>query len=56
LQPAEFARLNKKDFDQITAHHPAVLKTLEEFLHLRLANKLKALGVVQDSPGKEGMV
>jgi len=56
LQPAELVRLNKKDFDQIAAHHPAVMKTLEEFLHLRVANKLKALGVVQDSPAKEGMV
>ena len=56
LRPVELARLNKKDFDQIAAHHPAVMKILEEFLHLRLANKLKALGVVQDNPGKEGMV
>jgi len=56
LQQAELVRLNKKDFDQIAAHHPAVMKILEEFLHLRLANKLKALGVVQDSPAKEGMV
>jgi cAMP-dependent protein kinase regulator len=56
LQPAELVRLNKKDFDQIAAHHPAVTKILQEFLHLRVANKLKALGVVQDSPAKEGMV
>jgi hypothetical protein len=49
-------RLTKKDFDQITANHPEVLKVLEESLHLRLGNKLKALGVFQDSPAKEGMV
>jgi hypothetical protein len=49
-------RLTKKDFDQITPNHPEVLKVLEESLHLRLGNKLKALGVFQDSPGKEGMV
>jgi CRP-like cAMP-binding protein len=56
LRPVELARLDKKDFDQMAAHHPTVMKTLEEFLHLRVANKLKALGVVQDNPGKEGMV
>ena len=56
LQPAELVRLTKKDFDQITPNHPEVLKVLEESLHLRLGNKLKALGVFQDSPGKEGMV
>jgi CRP-like cAMP-binding protein len=56
LQPVELVRLNRKDFDQIAARHPAVMKILQEFLHLRLANKLKALGVVQDSPAKEGMV
>ena len=56
LRPVELARLNKKDFDQVAAHHPALTKTLEEFLHLRLANKLKALGVVQDNPAKEAMV
>jgi cAMP-dependent protein kinase regulator len=56
LRPVELARLNKKDFDQIAAHLPPIIKTLEEFLHLRLANKLKALGVVQDNPAKEAMV
>lgn len=56
LQPAELVRLTKKDFDQITANHPEVVKILEESLHLRLGNKLKALGVFQDSPAKEGMV
>ena len=56
LRPVELARLNKKDFDQIAARHPTVMKILDGFLHLRLANKLKALGVVQDNPAKEGMV
>lgn len=56
LQPAELVRLNKKDFDQITASHPEVRKVLEESIHLRLANKLKALGVFRDSPAKKGMV
>jgi cAMP-dependent protein kinase regulator len=56
LGPVELARLNKKDFDQIAAHHPAVMRTLEEFLSLRLANKIKALGIVRDNPAKEEMV
>jgi cAMP-dependent protein kinase regulator len=56
LRPVELARLNKKDFDQIAAHLPPVTKTLEESLHLRLANKLKALGVLQDNPAKGAMV
>jgi cAMP-dependent protein kinase regulator len=56
LQPAELVRLNKKDFDQITANHPEVKKILEESIHLRSANKLRALGVSRDNPAKEGMV
>ncbi len=56
LQPVELVRLNKKDFDQIAANHPEVRKIVEQSIHLRLANKLKALGVSRDSPAKERMV
>jgi len=56
LQPAELVRLDKKDFDQITADHPEVTEILQESLHLRLGNKLKALGVFRDSAAKERMV
>ncbi len=56
LQPAELVRLNKKDFDQIAASYPRMTKILEDSLHTRLENKLKALGVFQDNPAKEGMV
>jgi len=56
LQPAELVRLDKKDFDQVTVNHPEVIEILQESLHLRLGNKLKALGVFRDSPAKERMV
>jgi len=56
LQPAEFMRLSKKDFDKIVVNHPEVKKVLEESLYFRLENKLKMLGVLHDSPAKEGMV
>jgi cAMP-dependent protein kinase regulator len=56
LQPAELVRLAKVDFDAITANHPEVTKILEESLHLRLGDKLQALGVFQSSSAKEGMV
>ena len=56
LQPAELARLTQKDFDEITVNHPEVRTILEESLHLRLGDKLQALGVFRDSPAKEGMV
>jgi CRP-like cAMP-binding protein len=56
LQPAELVHLTKKDFDEITVGHPEVRRILEESLHLRLGDKLQALGVFRDSPAKEGMV
>lgn len=56
LQPAELMRLDKKDFDEISARHPELTQALEEALHLRLGNKLKALGVFQDSSAKKEMV
>ena len=56
LQPAELLRLAKNDFDQIIENHPEIKQILEETLHLRLENKMKALGVFRDSPAKEGLV
>ncbi|MBI5967062.1 MAG: cyclic nucleotide-binding domain-containing protein, partial [Deltaproteobacteria bacterium] len=56
LQPAELVRLDKKDFDQIMVNHPEVIEILQESLHLRLGNKLKALGVFRDRPAKDRMV
>jgi cAMP-dependent protein kinase regulator len=56
LQPAELVHLTKRDFDEVTVGHPEVRRILEESLHLRLGDKLQALGVFRDSPAKEGMV
>ena len=56
LQAAELLRLAKNDFDQIIENHPEIKPILEESLHLRLENKMKALGVFRDSPAKEGLV
>ncbi len=56
LQPAELVRLTKKDFEQILANHSEVKDLIDQTIRLRLENKLKALGVVQNSLAKEKMV
>ena len=56
LQKVELARLGKKDFDQVRRAHPEVQVILEGASHLRAENKLRALGVLQNNPAKEGMV
>ena len=56
LQPSELVRLDKRDFDQIISRHPEVMKPLEETLQVRMEDRLKALGVFRESPGKGGMV
>ncbi len=56
LQAAELVRLEKRDFDSIAAAHPQMNRILENALQTRLENKLKALGIFQYSPAKEGMV
>ncbi|MDI6753119.1 MAG: cyclic nucleotide-binding domain-containing protein [Thermodesulfobacteriota bacterium] len=56
LQSAELLRLAKDDFDHIISNHPEIRQILEESLHLRLGEKMKALGVFRESPAKEGLV
>ncbi len=56
LRTAELVRLDKRDFDRVAASHPQMAKVLEDSLHARLENKLRALGIFQNNPAKEGMV
>jgi cAMP-dependent protein kinase regulator len=56
LQAVELARLGKNDFDQIRLAHPEVQAILDGTSHLRAENKLRALGIFQNNPAKEGMV
>lgn len=56
LLPAELARLAKSDFDPLLDRHPEIQEVLKNSLLLRLEDKLKALGVFQESPEKEGLV
>ncbi len=56
LRPAELVRVDKKDFDRVAAAHPQMTQLLEDALQTRLENKLRALGIFQNNPAKEGMV
>ncbi len=56
IQSTELLRLLKKDFDQILAAHPDIRKTVEDSLHLRVENKLRALGIYRDNRAREEMV
>jgi CRP-like cAMP-binding protein len=49
----ELLRLQKPDFNRILSAHPEILTVLEESLRYRLGNKLMALGVFREIPGKE---
>jgi cAMP-dependent protein kinase regulator len=56
LRPAELVRVSKADFDRVVAQHPDTMKILEDSLQARVENKLRMLGVFQNSPAKEGMI
>ncbi len=52
-EEVELLRLQKADFNRILKTHPEILTVLEESLRYRLGNKLMALGVFREIPGKE---
>jgi len=56
LQPTELLRLAKEDFIKIVETHSQIREFLRETLLLRLEDKLRAQGVFQESPRKEGLI
>jgi CRP-like cAMP-binding protein len=56
LRPAELVRLAKKDFDRLVTERPEIMKFLENSRQERTENKLRMLGVFQDSRVKEGLI
>lgn len=56
LQPTELLRLAKENFIKIIENHPQIKEFLKEILLLRLEDKLRAQGVFQETPPKEGLI
>ncbi|MGQ9693425.1 MAG: cyclic nucleotide-binding domain-containing protein [Thermodesulfobacteriota bacterium] len=56
LQPTELLRLAKENFIKIVETHPPIKEFLKETLLLRLEDKLRAQGVFQETPPKEGLI
>lgn len=56
VEAMELVCLPKKDFIEIIQSCPEIKKVLKETLLLRLEDKLKSLGIFQESPEKEGLV
>ncbi len=56
LQDTELLKLSKDDFTNMVEKHPKIKEYLREIMLLRLEDKLRAQGVFQESPGKEGLI
>lgn len=56
IQATELLRLAREDFLKVVHTHPQIKEFLKETLLLRLEDKLRAQGVFQESPQKEGLI